>query len=345
VVLQNGADFVYIFHEMMHALAMGKLIQKGEKYFNKSGIQYTHVHVEGEKLIIDDTENEALNEGMTQALTEKILKVTSNGTYDTVKDIYRIISTIVGENTMIKAYFIDDENDLKYPFIKELEDKYGKEMGLDFCAILKNVSSISDEMLKLERENEHDKSDKIKSEIYNYLQYMLDRAIENTSDMKTKVQEFLIPLFSTSIGEKYSQKIIGEFFEDENIEETERKELALSIINGYIENGPYSPKKMSRDFIVKMYTKSGIVSQKNWNKEKALDCLINGSKLRDITNKINQIKYKKIGNYFMIMGDYKTEGDIHELINGKVFDINGNIVELNNQMLNRFQRRTCTKIY
>ena len=343
-----GRAFIF-FHEMLHALSSSVIAEK-DKHYLKGGFEFVYAHEENGMIIHDKAKNRALNEGMTQALVERSMKSLSAGVYDDVKDIVKVMAVIIGQNAMVKKYFAnitDDDLNTRYLFMHELENKYGKEIALEFSESLARISVMSDKLLELEELEKFDdpKTKALKEKIYGILESMLSKTIEIAPNTKTKINDIMIPLFSTSLGEKYSPKLIEEFWQDESIGSDEKKDIAYSIINKYLENAPYSQKKISRKFLVGLYTRSGIVSQNEWDKCNALADLINGTILREAVNKIENVKYQQVGDYYMILGDYKTQGDNHELLNGVLFDKEGNRVEIDKETFNKMHKRKSKKIY
>ena len=185
----------------------------------------------------------------------------------------------------------------------------------------------------------------LKNEIYHNLENMLNKIIEMTPDIRKRVKEIMIPAFSTTIGKKYTTQIMSNFWEDSTLDNTEKKELALDIVKGYLELAPYAKNGMSGEFIIETYTKSGLVEQQSWNKEKALKGIINGSRIGEIVDKIGKIQYKQVGDYYMILGDYRSQGDGHELVNGELFDKEGNKVEIDRETFEKLQKRRNKKFY
>lgn len=132
----------------------------------------------------------AINEGMTDTLAELITGKQSNG-YTTEKDVYKILSIIIGQDTMLKKYFSDDveqkvlgedplkeelikkygkalgefeykqtrgklvysEDLLKNTFEEELIKKYGKTLGETLFDDFKKVSGLLDQLLDLDRKD------------------------------------------------------------------------------------------------------------------------------------------------------------------------------------------------
>ena len=132
----------------------------------------------------------AINEGMTDTLAELITGKQNNG-YTTEKDVYKILSIIIGQDTMLKKYFSDDveqkvlgedplkeelikkygkalgefeykqtrgklvysEDLLKNTFEEELIKKYGKTLGETLFDDFKKVSGLLDQLLDLDRKD------------------------------------------------------------------------------------------------------------------------------------------------------------------------------------------------
>ena len=315
---QVGNEDAYVVHELLHALSISFRENKTDNsILVKGGIEYRRNEKEDGGFACTTNKMRAINEGMTQAIAERCTRTITGGSYDTIKDIYKIISIIVGEETMLKKYFSDitEEDEFsEFIFKRDLERKYGKEFGQELTNALIEVYSISENLTNSLEDLTEEKA-KMQEKVYTILESMLDRIVESEQDIRTKINDIMIPSFSTPFGRKYYEKIMEEFLEDESLKSDEKKDIAHHIINQYMELTPYAKLGLDGNFIIELYMRSGIISGKKWNKKTALLDLIKGSNGKKFNSKLEQIQYCQAGDYYMILGDYKDHGDIHEIIN------------------------------
>ena len=326
---QVGNEDAYVVHELLHALSISFRENKTDNsILVKGGIEYRLNEKNEGGFTCTTNKMRAINEGMTQALAERCTRTITGGSYDTIKDIYKIISIIVGEETMLKKYFsnITEEDDFsEFIFKKDLERKYGKEFGQEITDALIEVCSISENLTNSLEDLSKEKA-KMQEKVYTILESMLDKIMESEQDIRTKINDIMIPSFSTPFGRKYYKKIMEEFSEDKSLQSEEKKDIAHHIIDQYMELAPYAKQGLDGNFIIDLYMGSGIISENKWNKKAVLLNLIKGSCGIKFNSKLEQIKYYQVGDYYMILGDYRDTGDNHEVINGKMFDKDGSEV-------------------
>lgn len=190
-----------IVHELLHALSTSSKTQKVGKYYTdkleKCGIHFLKRSYRNDnyKIAYDESNNIAINEGMTDTLAEMITGVNHDG-YNTEKDIYKIIATIVGEDTMLREYFSESISDENSIFQRGLVEKYGDILGEDINTDLIKVLYLSDHLLNLNRNdvihglNEKGKAiqGKTRDEIGNTLGNMIERIIDNEQDFTKKFE-------------------------------------------------------------------------------------------------------------------------------------------------------------
>jgi len=151
-----------IVHELLHALStkivlLGDGIYKNRKFKKinaKTGLELikcSRYFIDG-KNIQSSTENVAINEGMTDTLAEMITGV-QNDTYNSQKNIYKIVSIIIGEDNALKEYFsenVPEEQAVLDIFKQDLIEKYGECLGNIINEDLKKVLVLSDKLLNTE---------------------------------------------------------------------------------------------------------------------------------------------------------------------------------------------------
>lgn len=216
-----------IVHELLHALSTKIKIYEPSKIMIamygdladspmtiKCGLQFSeYIDKDYWAPIIDSVKNTSINEGITDLLAERITKVRNNYSYKTEKDIYKILSVIIGEDTILRKYFSEEISQEKSPediFREELIKKYGETLGEDINCDVKKVLILSDQLFNLDRNdelsllNEYGKTLKGKTtkEIYATLESIIGKLLENTSDITTTINEVTIPLFYTGLDDK-----------------------------------------------------------------------------------------------------------------------------------------------
>lgn len=219
-----------IVHELLHALSTSIKIYEpsktmmdiyGDLYYDlmgtpmtvKSGLKFSQYHDPNDsEPIKDSVKNTSINEGMTDLLAEIITNVKNDG-YKTEKDIYKILSVIIGKDAMLREYFSEDIREGQSPidiFREELIKKYGETLGKDINCDVKKVLILSDQLFYLDRNDElnllteYGKTLKGKAaeEIYATLENIIDKLLENTSDITKTINEVIIPLFNTGLDDK-----------------------------------------------------------------------------------------------------------------------------------------------
>lgn len=184
-----------IVHELLHALSTSIIAKytfnNQEQIKEKCGVLKTS------KIYKNDGSTWgnrgvawAINEGMTDTLAEMITGVNYSG-YITEKDVYKILTVIIGQDTMLKKYFSDDveqrilgedpikeelikkygeekgkmeyaylrggllfsEDLMENTFEKDFENKYGKTLGEKLFTDFKKVSGLLDQLLDLDRKD------------------------------------------------------------------------------------------------------------------------------------------------------------------------------------------------
>jgi|GEM_PF-5131128 hypothetical protein len=241
-----------IVHELLHALSTSSKTQKVGKYYTdkleKCGIHFLKRSYRNDnyKIAYDESNNIAINEGMTDTLAEMITGVNHDG-YNTEKDIYKIIATIVGEDTMLREYFSESISDENSIFQRGLVEKYGDILGEDINTDLIKVLYLSDHLLNLNRNdvihglNEKGKAiqGKTRDEIGNTLGNMIERIIDNEQDFTKKFEilakfknaEYII---SFDIIRRISKKIQNELINSNDIDYTKKLEM-IRILTSHFE--------------------------------------------------------------------------------------------------------------
>jgi len=341
-----------IVHELLHALStkivlLGDGIYKNRKFKKinaKTGLELikcSRYFIDG-KNIQSSTENVAINEGMTDTLAEMITGV-QNDTYNSQKNIYKIVSIIIGEDNALKEYFsenVPEEQAVLDIFKQDLIEKYGECLGNIINEDLKKVLVLSDKLLNTEINSVINGTtsrvtmmqDEIKNELCNTIENIICELIEwEEPEIIAKIDDILKLLIS--LNERISTKILNEFSQNQIMNTEEKQSMMDSILKKYFEVCP----KSKRDWlaICNLYIESGNITLQNWNKKPILKNILEQDKpetVEDINSKVDKIKYKQVGDYYMLLCDdnYRNGSRMGEL-NKRIFDKNG--MELNEDII------------
>lgn len=224
-----------IVHELLHVLSMSTTKLPLGLVTQKCGLQTTTINTTTKKKYHLGQHNTALNEGMTDVLAEMITGTSSDG-YNKEKDIYKILAIIVGKDAMIKKFFTEGVLDTKVGtniFKDELIERYGKDFGNEINNDLRKILHLSDLAINMERKDTiqglnaigKKLQDKINDEIYNTLEKMVYKVIENEPDIMKKIQVIMNPGFSTSLDEKIASRILSEVVGNKDIDGKTKLEI------------------------------------------------------------------------------------------------------------------------
>ncbi len=353
---------VIIVHELLHALSAtakphipGVQLQKyglhlqylRKIYDEETGKTYSYISRDEEtgKTYSYISRNVAINEGMTDTLAEIITGSAQNG-YSTEKDIYKILSIVIGKENMLRQYFSETPDEEPLDILKkDLIRKYGEILGNDINNDLKRVLRLSDQLLDLDRNDTihginndgRNLQSKTKEEMYKILEGMIEKVIENEPNIINKINNILIPTFSTSLSEKFSEKIFRELRESKIIGYNEKQNISHIILTKYFE----LCKKRNVDLISDLCIESGNISQQMWNKKPILKSVLAQvfkntigqivPRSIDYMNKqLDKIKYRQVGDYYMFLchEEYNEAYAASDgSSNGKMFDKDGISIE------------------
>ncbi len=175
-----------IVHELLHVLSTNIIQEESNKFKAKVGLLYFTEETSGRQeetgkieqvtglnyLSMEEQENEefdyiynlALNEGMTDILTERITGKRIEDDYTDEKMIYRMISSIVGEDFTLKMYFSDDT--VKNPsriFEDIINQKYGEQSGKEINEHLRKALALLDDVNILNRDGLDEEGERLYS--------------------------------------------------------------------------------------------------------------------------------------------------------------------------------------
>ena len=233
-----------VVHELLHALSTTTVTNpRTADIKEKCGIKYRKLYFEDGVYFNPIVTNMAINEGMTDFLAEQITGDKHNG-YNTEKSIYKVLSIIIGQDTMMKKAFQEGVRKAEEPldiFREELIAKYGEKLGIELNEEFKKVSTLSDQLLTLDRKdaiyglNENGKAiqNKTRDEIGNILGNMIESIIDNEPDFTkkfaliSKLQD--ISFFNFDSRRKISRKVESELINSKEFSYTQKVEMINTL--------------------------------------------------------------------------------------------------------------------
>lgn len=226
-------------------------------------------------------------------------------------------------------------------FKTDIIQKYGFEIGTKINIGVKKVLTLSDELNDLNLKdkiyglNEYGKriQKETKVEIYDTLYAIIEQIIHRETDILKRV-ELINKLSETSLAQRTYDNLFCEILDnivsDDNINFKNRidilNQLKLRIPEHFasdmILNSPESQsltdieklesyirmcgiRRCNEDVLYKLCVSSGIITEKSFNKKGIFDRNIRGNTLEEITTNFEKIKYKKVGDYYLVT----VEGD------------------------------------
>lgn len=193
---------------------------------------------------------------------------------------------------------------------------------------------------------------KTKYEIYATLEKIISMIIEHEPDAMMRIQDILEPAFKTSLREQVSNRILGDLIRNnefnfetklaflEYVSQAKNSIIPKNIVDSMLfelddsnnisaedklryflkfDNTRYSFKSYERpyDKLYDLYVQSGKISEDKFSKRDIFKCYADISNNEDkILLRMNDIKYRKIGEYYELCGDF-------EPAMGQVYDSQG----------------------
>jgi len=231
--IPSSQEKEHVVHELLHALSTSTKTEPDTgAVIEKCGILYSKKIYFTNENYMCTAKNMAINEGMTDFLSEKITRGWHNG-YDSEKSIYKVLATIIGQDIILKKAFGEEVNTSQEPldiFKEELIAKYGETTGIELNEDFKRVSILSDQKLELDRKNAiyglNENGKKIhsqtKEEVYDILHSMVKSVLSIQQDLSDKT-DMMIEL------EKMCR------FQDVDLSEI-RKLISKNVLNELLNN-------------------------------------------------------------------------------------------------------------
>lgn len=239
-----------IVHEFLHALSTTTVTSRESKGSLKRVKEKCGLHIRHMLYFMDDYggksgygENVAINEGMTDFLAEKITGVINDG-YNVEKGIYKVLTLIINQDTLIKKAFVEKVNATEEPLDilkQEFISKYGENMGIELNEQLKRISTLSDQLLALDRndaiygidENGKKLHSQTKEELYSTLYSMVKSVLSRKRDLSNKIDmmielEKMCDYRDTDLSEirkLVSKNVLYELLNDDFIDYNQKLEI------------------------------------------------------------------------------------------------------------------------
>lgn len=342
-----------LVHELIHALSTTNNLS--DKY--KTGVAIYDYSSETEF-------NEALNEGMTDTLTELIIGKHLNDGYKKEKELYEIVSRIVGEEVILKKYFSEDVLNLDNPldiFKDSLIEKYGEKLGNSINDRFKKVFSLSDKRT-INRRSLRDEEFceyKVEKDISAILLSVINDTIsyEDNFDKKMRLIEcytfldshqYMDALDEMIDSEQYSymQKIeMLKYINKINLEKRNGFQISNEIIHKILFDFKEAESltevdkkdlffelkskkdKVDIDMLYELYVNTGKISVTHFSKRNMLAESLVSIGLAGPLSTEDEIDERLSQVKYAKMGDYyKLSGVDHYKFKRLLFDKNGNIV-------------------
>lgn len=243
-----------IVHELLHALSTTTVTSRESKGSLKRVKEKCGLHIRHMLYFMDDYggksgygENVAINEGMTDFLAEKITGVINDG-YNVEKGIYKVLTLIINQDTLIKKAFVEKVNATEEPLDilkQEFISKYGENMGIELNEQLKRISTLSDQLLALDRndaiygidENGKKLHSQTKEELYSTLYSMVKSVLSRKRDLSNKIDmmielEKMCDYRDTDLSEirkLVSKNVLYELLNDDFIDYNQKLEIIEKI--------------------------------------------------------------------------------------------------------------------
>lgn len=243
-----------IVHELLHALSTTTVTSRESKGSLKRVKEKCGLHIRHMLYFMDDYggksgygENVAINEGMTDFLAEKITGVINDG-YNVEKGIYKVLTLIINQDTLIKKAFVEKVNATEEPLDilkQEFISKYGENMGIELNEQLKKISTLSDQLLALDRndaiygidENGKKLHSQTKEELYSTLYSMVKSVLSRKRDLSNKIDmmielEKMCDYRDTDLSEirkLVSKNVLYELLNDDFIDYNQKLEIIEKI--------------------------------------------------------------------------------------------------------------------
>lgn len=347
-----------IVHELLHVLSTTVIFLKDDdvrtRIKEKCGLLISNISYYKNGDIGCYARNTAINEGLIDSLAEQISGVKSGG-YNTEKDIYKILSIIIGQDCMLRKAFIQNVTINQEPlelFKEDIIDRYGENLGAELNEEVKRIFTLSDALLDWDRnDNIHGLNEDSKriqaetrEEVYDTLYSMIKKVIENEPDIIKKI-DIIKQCRETTLNKKVHENLLNEtldnFLNDNTLEYNEKIEIFEKIQMDIPErimgkllfelpesdnltaqyklekyiNGVNSNQR-DVEVIYRLLVESGKISEEKLSKKSMFSAdHLQWLDYKELEEKLEEIKYSRIGNY------YEFNGNLYDSKGEGIYDI------------------------
>lgn len=318
-----------IIHEVLHALSTSIIQEEPDKKKIKVGIGLEYIdETKGEQEVI--IYNVALIEGMTDVLSERITGEQIDDGYADEKMLYKMISTMVGEDTILKMYFSDNIVENPYSIFENvIKEKYGEQSGIEINENLRKVLALSDQLTMSEYALDEEGNRlyaELRNEMCDTLASMLEIVIDkepyslNRNDLISIIEYYseddikkqLLTNFINSDSLDYDKKIeILQYLnrssegsvlaknilrESSSFTEEEKSNIEASLVK--------MEKTELQETIYEQYVESGRIIENDTIDKKEIFMGYTNIRIyrpnQELDQYLQKLTYQKVGNYYIV---------------------------------------------
>lgn len=346
-----------IVHELLHVLSTDEIEVNDDSYyfFKKVGLQLRYARPGASR-----ESYRAINEGMTDTIAERITKQHNSG-YTEEKQIYGVLSNIIGEENMLRIYFSSGD-EFSSPnvetfrrkqtniFKDDLIGKYGFDFGIELNDGVRKVLSLADELNAMDsnrtiygtHENGPRLKSKVKEELDDTLYAMAEQIIDREPDINKKI-DLLNQFLDTSLRRKFiSEKtdtFVRNIVDNNEIEYNDKikllEKLNIKLPNEVVHKILFEMEEsseLSPEFKLNKYQEWFPYNARLENDYSTLYKLLVDVKV--ITDKKDVPKDKIFDAIMNQKGHVRTEAIMEEIDNTEYFNIGTNYINANGLIFN-----------
>lgn len=360
--IEEGQEKNNIVHELLHVLSTSSNNSINKTFFRKCGIHlaYRHKNFENEW-------NRAINEGITDVLTEQITGNARSG-YQEEKGFYKMLCAIIGEENILRKYFGDikkedckkrsdfEESALDL-FKEDLLKKYGREFGIEINNAIKKAIHLSENLSILNYKDEMGElgvegrqlQQTTKETIYKTFLNVLEKIFEKEQNLDKRLE--LVTVIGSYYNEDIYTRKLKEILDNSNMSYEQRMAMLEKIrekvyipydiieetlfeapeasdmdcglkLEKYLYLSKFDHKNpYMRKIAYELYVESGKLQEGTFCKRVIFnDCVHECQTMQDIDDRLNNVKYQKVGEFYRICGEYSP-------VVGTLYNQNGEKVE------------------
>ena len=318
-----------VVHELVHVLSSSGFIQQNKGIENeKVGIHYArYKETNGKFHGIEGYR--ALNEGITEAIAMKIIGA-EYGTYEEERNVYKVVSKIVGEDVVLQEFFASIEQDREKEKLEKvfkgnlfetaITQKYGSELGKEINSDINKIRKLSDKFNRLVHRDdkptkeEEEIAEKVKKELKKELITVLGKDIiyDDNLNYHQKIEAL------ANIKKEYKggipKNVIDRLFETQekqDIAQEEKIKQYMDLVN------IFDLSEEEKTDIFNLYVESGKIEEGEFPKKEFFWNRIARfrTSYEEVNERIEKTRYKKIGDYYLVgLDNYRDQGN-YRLVN------------------------------